>query len=43
MNIELTVKEYRDLLDIAHIADVILSGHRREPDKRSERHRVLSR
>lgn len=41
MNIELTVKEYRDLLDILHIADVILSGHRREPDKRSERHRAL--
>ena len=41
MNIELTVKEYRDLLDIAHIADVILTGHRREPDKRSERHRAL--
>ena len=38
MNIELTVKEYRDLLDILHIADVVLSGHRREPDKRSERH-----
>jgi hypothetical protein len=41
MNIEITEKEYRDLLDILHIADVILSGHRREPDMRSERHRAL--
>jgi hypothetical protein len=41
MNIEITEKEYRDLLDIVHIADVILSGHRREPDQRSERHRAL--
>jgi hypothetical protein len=38
MNIELSAKEYRDLLDILHIADVVLSGHRREPDPRSERH-----
>lgn len=38
MNIELSAKEYRDLLDILHIADVVLSGHRREPDKRSELH-----
>lgn len=38
MNIELDAKEYRDLLDILHIADVVLSGHRREADKRSERH-----
>jgi hypothetical protein len=41
MNTEITANEYRDLLDILHIADVILSGHRREPDKRSERHRAL--
>jgi hypothetical protein len=41
MNIEFTADEYRDLLDIVHIADVVLSGHRREPDKRSERHRAL--
>jgi len=41
MNIEFTANEYRDLLDILHIADVILSGHRREPDTRSERHRAL--
>jgi len=41
MNIEITAKDYRDLLDIVHIADVVLSGHRREPDKRSERHRAI--
>ena len=41
MNIEITANEYRDLLDVLHIADVILAGHRREPDKRSERHRAL--
>jgi len=41
MNIEITENEYRDLLDILHIADVIMSGHRREPDKRSEQHRAL--
>jgi len=38
MNIELTQEEYRDLLDIVHIADVVLSGHRRMPDPRSEMH-----
>ncbi len=41
MNIELTAEEYRSLLDILHIADVVLTGHRREPDKRSERHIML--
>ena len=41
MNIEISTKEYRDLLDILHIADVIMSGHRREADKRTERHRAL--
>jgi len=41
MNIEISTKEYRDLLDILHIADVVVSGHRREEDKRSERHRAL--
>ncbi|MDA8100595.1 MAG: hypothetical protein M0042_13340 [Nitrospiraceae bacterium] len=41
MNIELTDREYRDLLDILHVADVIMSGHRREEDKRTERHRAL--
>ena len=41
MNIEITENEFRDLLDILHIADVVMSGHRREPDKRSEQHRAL--
>jgi hypothetical protein len=41
MNIEITEKEYRDLLDILHIADVILSGHRRDEDKRTGRHRAI--
>ena len=41
MNIEISTTEYRDLLDILHIADVVMSGHRREEDKRSLRHREL--
>jgi hypothetical protein len=41
MNIELTAQEYRDLLDILHIADMIVSGHRRGGDKRTEGHRAL--
>ena len=41
MNIEISAKEYRDLLDLLHIADVIMSGHRREEDMRSARHRAL--
>ena len=41
MNIELSTKEYRDLLDILHIADVVLSGHRREKDLRSKQHLEL--
>ena len=41
MNIEISTKEYRDLLDILHIADVVMSGHRREDDKRVGRHRAL--
>lgn len=41
MNIEISTNEYRDLLDILHIADVVLSGHRRENDKRTARHRAL--
>ena len=41
MNIEISTKEYRDLLDLLHIADVVMSGHRREPDTRSARHRAL--
>jgi hypothetical protein len=41
MNIEISAKEYRDLLDILHIADVVMSGHRREEDKRTGQHRAL--
>ena len=41
MNIEISTEEYRDLLDILHIADVIIFGHRKNEDKRTERHRAL--
>ena len=41
MKIEISTKEYRDLLAILHIADVVVSGHRRKEDKRSVRHREL--
>jgi hypothetical protein len=41
MNIEMSAKEYGDLLDMLHIADVVMSGHRREKDVRTERHRAL--
>jgi hypothetical protein len=41
MNIEISTKEYRDLLDILHIADVVMSGHRREENKRTALHRAL--
>jgi hypothetical protein len=41
MNIELSTKEHRDLLDILHIAEVVLSGHRREKDLRSKQHLEL--
>jgi hypothetical protein len=41
VKIELSAKEYRDLLDILHIAEVVISGHRREEDMRTERHRAL--
>jgi hypothetical protein len=41
MNLELSAKEYRDLLDILHIADVVMTGHRREENQRTERHRAL--
>jgi hypothetical protein len=43
MNIEISTNEYRDLLDILHVADVVMSGHRREDDVRSRRHRALIR
>jgi hypothetical protein len=41
MNIQLSTPEYRDLLDILHIADVIMSGHRTETDARTVGHRTL--
>ncbi len=41
MKIDISSQEYRDLLDILHIADVVTSGHRKEPDARTERHRAL--
>jgi hypothetical protein len=41
MNIEISTKEYRDLLDILHIADVVMTGHHREENERTERHRAL--
>ncbi len=41
MKIEITEQEYRDLLDILHIADVAMTGHRRGADSRTERHRAL--
>ena len=41
MNITISTDEYRDLLDILHIAEVVMSGHRRGEDKRTERHRAL--
>ena len=41
MKIEIEAKEGRDLLDILHIADVVISGHRRGEDKRAEGHRSL--
>lgn len=41
MKIELSSQEYLDLLDILHIADAVMTGHRRAEDKRSERHRLL--
>jgi hypothetical protein len=43
MNIEISTKEYRDLLDILHIADVVMSGHRREENKRTALHRAAPR
>ncbi len=41
MNIEIDANEYRNLLDILHIADVIMSGHRNTEDERTRQHRVL--
>jgi hypothetical protein len=41
MKIEITNEEYRTLLDVLHIAEVVLSGHRRQEDPRNEQHRML--
>jgi len=41
MIIEISTQEYRELLDMLHIADVVMSGHRREEDARTGRHRAL--
>jgi hypothetical protein len=41
MKFELSDQEYRELLDLVHIADVVLSGHRREEDARTAAHRAL--
>ncbi|OGW41440.1 MAG: hypothetical protein A2010_10770 [Nitrospirae bacterium GWD2_57_9] len=41
LNIEISTREYRDLLDILHIADVVMSGHRRKEDQRTARHRAV--
>lgn len=41
MHIEITGKEYRELLDMLHIADVVMSGHRRDEDRRTLPHRAL--
>jgi hypothetical protein len=41
MKIEISAKEYRDLLDILHLAEAVMSAHRKEEDRRTEGHRVL--
>jgi|GEM_PF-863287 len=41
MNIDISAQECHDLLDILHIADVVISVHRRGEDKRTEGHRAL--
>jgi hypothetical protein len=41
MNIDISTNECRDLLDILYIADVVMSGHRRENIMRSKQHRAL--
>jgi hypothetical protein len=43
MKIDFSSQEFRDLLDILHIADVIMSGHRKHEDERTTRHRALVR
>ncbi len=41
MHIEFDSSEYRDLLDILHLADVVMTGHRKGDDPRTARHRAL--
>ena len=41
MKIDLSKEQYRSLLDILHIAEVIISGHRRQEDPRTASHRKL--
>ena len=41
MKIDLTRKEYRDLLDILSIADWVLNAHKVDRDPRTERYRKL--
>jgi hypothetical protein len=41
MKIDLTRKEYRDLLDILSLADWVLNAHKVDADPRTERYRKL--
>lgn len=41
MNLTISRQEYQDLLDLLHIADVVMTGHRKEEDPRSTRHRAF--
>lgn len=41
MKIDLSQEEYRVLLDLLHVAEVVLSSHRQEDDERSAGHRQL--
>jgi hypothetical protein len=42
MKINITKKEYRDLLDILSIADWVLTAHKTEPDSRVEKYEELT-
>jgi hypothetical protein len=41
MKVEITKKEYVDLLDMLHIADWVLSAHKTEEDPRAEKYEEL--
>lgn len=41
MNLTISRQEYQDLLDLLHIADVVMTGHRKEEDPRTMQHRAL--